>query len=202
MIYLACDIKESIGDVSLNFAKESIHRLEWPYQRLLWLGKRDANCVFYNMVSDLIRKLVRTCRWGIDERNYELPDGQIIQLGTERISAPEIMVSLHKKDGVGVPKLIQDAISGCDSELHQELWKNVVVSGGNSMFPNFSSRLRQELSSVAAHLEARVVCPPERKYSAWIGGSLLASLDSFESLAVSKAKYDEFGSIVVIPKCV
>ena len=129
VLYLVNDIKESLCSMSIDYAKESMDCLEWKHQRLLWLGKRDEHSAFHNMPSDMIRKLVRTCRWGVEELEYVLPDGQSLRLGKERITAPEFMFSQH--DGGGVSQLVHDAVMGCNSELRSDLWKNVVISGGN-----------------------------------------------------------------------
>ena len=46
-------------------------------------------------------------------------------------------------------------------------------------------------------LKVKIVAPPERKYSVWIGGSILASLSTFQNLWCSKQEYDESGPAIV-----
>jgi len=46
-------------------------------------------------------------------------------------------------------------------------------------------------------VQVKIVAPPERKYSVWIGGSILASLSTFQNLWVSKQEYDESGPGIV-----
>ena len=43
----------------------------------------------------------------------------------------------------------------------------------------------------------QVVAPPERKYSVWIGGSILASLSTFQQMWIAKSEYDESGPSIV-----
>ena len=47
----------------------------------------------------------------------------------------------------------------------------------------------------------QIIAPPERKYSVWIGGSILASLSTFQQMWISKQEYDEAGPSIVHRKC-
>ncbi len=70
------------------------------------------------------------------------------------------------------------------------------------MFPGLAARLRRELVELApADVRVEVIAPPERKYSAWIGGSILASLSHFQRMWITKADYDESGVSIVHRKC-
>ena len=60
------------------------------------------------------------------------------------------------------------------------------------MFPGIGERMTKELTALApSTMKIKVVAPPERKYSVWIGGSILSSLSTFQSMWISKAEYDE-----------
>merc|ERR1712233_163337 len=60
----------------------------------------------------------------------------------------------------------------------------------------------QEMSTAAAStIKIKIVAPPERKYSVWIGGSILASLSTFQQMWISKQEYDECGPSIVHRKC-
>ena len=66
----------------------------------------------------------------------------------------------------------------------------------------FGERLTKELSALAPpSIRVRVVQPPERKYSVWIGGSILASLSTFQQTWVTRREYDEHGASIVRSKC-
>ena len=68
-------------------------------------------------------------------------------------------------------------------DIRREMFGNLVLSGGNTMIPGLADRLAKELSSLAPPgVRVRVVAPPERKYSVWIGGSILASLSTFQQV--------------------
>ena len=90
----------------------------------------------------------------------------------------------------------------CDLDIRKELFGNIVLSGGTTMFPGFSDRIQRELTSIAPpSLNVKVVAPPERKYSVWIGGSILASLSTFQEMWITKNEFDEAGPYVVHRKC-
>jgi len=66
------------------------------------------------------------------------------------------------------------------------------------MFPGIADRLQKELAALSpSSMKVKIIAPPERKYSVWIGGSILASLSTFQNLWVSKQEYDESGPGIV-----
>ena len=70
------------------------------------------------------------------------------------------------------------------------------------MFPGMAARMTKELSALApSTMKVKVVAPEERKYSVWIGGSILASLATFQNMWISKAEYDDCGPQIVHRKC-
>ena len=72
----------------------------------------------------------------------------------------------------------------------------------NTMFQTIAERMTKELTALApSTMKIKVVAPPERKYSVWIGGSILASLSTFQQMWISKAEYDESGPSIVHRKC-
>merc|ERR1719191_2068105 len=94
------------------------------------------------------------------------------------------------------------AIMSCDVDIRKDLYGNVVIAGGSSSFSGIAERMERELTSLApSTMRIKVVAPPERKYSTWIGGSILASLSTFQSMWITKEEYDESGPKVVHRKC-
>jgi len=138
------------------------------------------------------------------EKTYELPDGNTITISTERFRAPECLFnpSMIGKEEAGVHKLTYNSIMKCDIDIRKDLYQNIVCSGGSTMFPGLPDRMKKEIAKEApASMEVKIVAPPERKYSVWIGGSILASLSTFEEMWVTKQEYDESGPSIVHRKC-
>jgi len=138
------------------------------------------------------------------EQNYELPDGQVITVGNERFRAPEILFqpSLVGQESEGIHTLIYESIMKCDVDIRRDLYGNVVMSGGTTMYPGIADRVKKEVAEKApSTMSIKIVAPPERKYSVWIGGSILASLSTFEEMWIQKGEYDESGPTIVHRKC-
>ncbi len=138
------------------------------------------------------------------EKSYELPDGNVIVIGSERFRCPEVLFqpNLIGKEASGIHECIFNSILKCDYSLRHDLYANIILSGGNTMFHGIAERMTKELTAfVPSSVKIKVVAPPERKYSVWIGGSILASLSTFQQMWISKAEYDESGPSIVHRKC-
>jgi actin-related protein len=138
------------------------------------------------------------------EQNYELPDGQVITIGAERFRCPEVLfkpnfIGLEQE---GVHKLSFQSIMKCDVDIRKDLYNNIVMSGGTTMFNGIAERMQKEIKALAPDsMTIKIIAPPERKYSVWIGGSILSSLSTFEEMWITKAEYDEAGPSIVHRKC-
>jgi len=138
------------------------------------------------------------------EKSYELPDGNVIVIGNERFRCPEVLFqpAFIGKEASGVHDCTFQTIMKCDVDIRKDLYANIVLSGGTTMFPGIAERLTKEVTALApSTMKIKVVAPPERKYSVWIGGSILASLSTFQQMWISKAEYDESGPSIVHRKC-
>jgi actin len=138
------------------------------------------------------------------EKQYELPDGQVMTIGNERFRCSEVLFtpSLIGKESEGIHKLTFKSILKCDIDIRKDLYQNIVLSGGSTMFPGIDKRLNKEITALApAAVKVKIVAPPERKYSVWIGGSILSSLSTFQDMWITKDEYDESGPGIVHRKC-
>jgi actin len=138
------------------------------------------------------------------DKNYTLPDGQVVTVGNQRFRCPEALYQPMKigKEYPGFHELVFQSIMKCDVDVRKELYGNIVMSGGTTLFPGIAERLNKDVVALApSTIKIKVVAPQERRYSVWIGGSILSSLSSFQTLWVTKAEFDETGPSIVHRKC-
>jgi len=138
------------------------------------------------------------------EKDYELPDGNVITVGNERFRCPEVLFKPNHVgiEQAGIHQLTYNSIMKCDVDIRKDLYANTVMSGGTTMFDGIAERVKIELDALSPQtMNVKIVAPPERKYSVWIGGSILASLSTFEEMWVTKEEYDESGPSIVHRKC-
>ncbi|EDS89136.1 actin putative [Entamoeba histolytica] len=89
----------------------------------------------------------------------------------------------------------------CDCDLRKDMYNNIVLCGGSSMFPGMKQRFIKEITVLSPPtIQINVDCNRKRKYGAWIGGKMFASLSSFEERYMKKAEYDEFGASYINSK--
>ncbi|CEM37380.1 unnamed protein product [Vitrella brassicaformis CCMP3155] len=127
---------------------------------------------------------------------FHLPDGTQILLGPERFRAPEILFHPNQVglEYPGIHELLVQSISRADLDLRKTLYSQIVLSGGSTMFAGFGDRLLNEVRRLAPKdIKIRISAPPERKFSTYLGGAILASLATFKKMWVSKEEYEEEG---------
>lgn len=85
-------------------------------------------------------------------------------------------------------QIVQDAIARTDLDLRKSLYLNIVLSGGSTLCKNFPDRLMREIKRLAVEdMKIRISAPAERKYTTWIGGSILAGLSTFRKVCSHRA---------------
>ncbi|XP_020619181.1 beta-centractin [Orbicella faveolata] len=132
-----------------------------------------------------------------ERMQYVLPDGSMLEVGPARFRAPELLFrpDLVGEECEGIHEVLAFAIQKSDMDLRRILYSNIVLSGGSTLFKGFGDRLLGEVKKIAPKdIKIRISAPPERLYSTWFGGSILASLDTFKKMWVSKKEYDDEGS--------
>lgn len=112
----------------------------------------DRNCIFIELFSSYDLEMDQ--RLGTDTttlvESYELPDGRVIKVGSERFEAPECLFQpdLVDVEGKGMAELLFDTIQSADIDIRSDLYKHIVLSGGSTMYPGLPSRLEKEVKQL------------------------------------------------------
>lgn len=200
--------------------KHAVNRIDLAGRDLTrYLQKLLTECNHYFQSTsemEIVRKIKETsCYVALDfeqeakalrekKIEYTLPDNSVIKIGDQAIRCPELLFnpSLEGKDFKGIHEYVIDSIKKSDIDLRKDLYQNILLSGGTSMFEGIQERLNKEISAKApSNTQVRLIAPVERKYSVWIGGSLLATLATFQTSWITDEEYKEEGVNVVHRKC-
>ncbi|KRT80217.1 hypothetical protein AMK59_8062, partial [Oryctes borbonicus] len=190
---------------------ESIKRIDFAgrevteYLRML-LKKEGINfqtTADFEIVRQIKESICYMCENPIKEENnvkdlmiFKLPDGKEIAVGPSGFRAAEVLFRPHflGSEYGGLHKILLGSIEESDLDLRNTLFKNIVLAGGSTLFKGFGSRFLSELKNISPkHAQLKIAAPKERLYSAWIGGSILASLNTFQDALVSRQVYEEIG---------
>lgn len=135
------------------------------------------------------------------DMNYTMPDKSVITVtGKTRITTAELLFQpmLNGKECKSIHNLTWASVAASDVDVRRELLKNIIMSGGTTMYPGISDRLKSELAALApAGSDIRIIANNDRKFAVWKGASTLASLSSFANSWVTKADYEEHGAAIV-----
>ncbi|KAG5221711.1 actin-related protein [Salix suchowensis] len=188
--------------------------------------KRSLELVHFSSLSCMLK--LRTLKLCNDNESsysnipltpYELPDGQTIEIGADRFKIPDILFNPSlvqtipgmanfveiAPDARGLPQMAIESINKCDVDIRRELYSSILLAGGTASMQQLKERLEKDLleeSPQAARVKVLASGnATERRFSVWIGCSILASLGSFQQTWFSKSEYEEHGVSYVQRKC-
>lgn len=136
-----------------------------------------------------------------------------VDVGYERFLGPEIFFHpefANPDFNMSISEVVDDVIQNCPIDVRRPLYKNVVLSGGSTMFKDFGRRLQRDLKRVVENrlkvseelsggklkpkpIEVQVISHHMQRYAVWFGGSMLASTPEFYQVCHTKKDYDEHG---------
>lgn len=201
-------LKTSIGGKDLNdylvkLLSEKGVNLTSSTEKELVKSIKEKLCY---VSMDYENELKEANKTGCADVKYDLPDGEEVIIGNERFKTPEILFkpSLINVELVGIHEQCHQSIMKSDLDMRKELYNNIILSGGSSMFDYLPERLNKEIQKLAPSMSSsnvKVIAMPERNYSTWIGASILSSLGNFQIMWIAKSEYDDAGPQIVHRKC-
>jgi len=183
-----------LGNISYEISKELI------------VDMKECLC-FVSL--DFEKDMILAAESSIFEKAFELPDGSIIKLNNERFRCPEIIFQPNLndlKDG-GIARATYQSILKCDDvDVQAEMFENIILSGGNTLFLGFYERMLKEITTIIVteqqSMSVNIVALENRKFLSWFGGSILASLSQAQlRMGITREEYDTFGPEIIHSKC-
>jgi len=176
-------------------------------------GYSFSNSAGFEIVRDIKEKLgalaldfsevLRSPKQELEE-SYTLPDGHVIKIDQERYRCAEALFDPDQLgvEADGIHRMALSSIQRCGVDVRKYLYNNILLSGGTTTFSGFEKRFTHSLQSILPSTTSITVnSPNNRNYSVWIGGSVLASLNTFQQMWIDRKLYDEEGRGVVSKKC-
>ncbi|KAK7792971.1 hypothetical protein R5R35_007616 [Gryllus longicercus] len=207
-------------------AKEAVKERE----KARWTQKKNLpevtqswhNYMTKKVVQDFQASVLQVCETPYDEKtvssiptvHYEFPNGYHQDFGSERFLIPEALfdpsvvpmrAGMVGNTMLGVGHIVTTSVGMCDVDVRPSLYGSVVVTGGNSFLQGFPERLNRDLSvRIPSSMRLKLISAngcAERRFGAWIGGSILASIGTFQQMWISSQEYKEGGKGQVERKC-
>lgn len=98
--------------------------------------------------------------------------------------------------------MVAEAINRSDHDIRKDLFSNVIIAGGNAALKGVEERLQRQIPDIAPQgFKVKVLHGADVKTTAWVGGSILSSLGSFQQMWMSAQEYQEHGAIMIERKC-
>ncbi|XP_026808760.1 actin-like protein 6B, partial [Rhopalosiphum maidis] len=200
--------------------KEQVKEKEKP----VWTKKNSLPKVttsWYNymckaVIQDFKHSILQVSEGPYDERiisvlptsHFEFPNGYNQEFGNERFKIPEALFDPSASMGgsmLGMSQIVTTSVGMCDVDVRPALYNNGIVTGGNSFLQGFPERLNRDLSvRIPASMRLKLIAPngsTERRFGAWIGGSILASIGTFQQMWISHQEFKEGGKSQIDHKC-
>jgi actin-related protein len=130
---------------------------------------------------------------------------QVPFVSADQISNSSVLMEHESLTNLPLHKLVHESLAAVgDVDVRKDLAANIVLTGASSLLPNMEQRLSLETSRMTSSAyKCKVLASRhavERSCAAWIGGSILSSLGSFQQLWLSRTEYEEYGATLAIQR--
>lgn len=147
---------------------------KWPPPLLPRPLRRVMNCL-----------MVKSSPWAMNVSVARRPSSRFALTHYNKEKILFLKPSFLGMESAGIHETSYNSIMKCDIDIRKDLYANTVLSGGTTMYPGIADRMQKEITALApSTMKIKIIAPPERKYSVWIGGSILASLSTFQQMFV------------------
>jgi len=141
-----------------------------------------------------------------ETKDYKLPTGTWVSVKEECLKCPELLFnpSLQSNPAIedGIHQFTFNSIMKCEQDIKKDLFRNIVLAGGCTMFEGIQKRMEKEVQALApSPMGPLVFSPADRKHSSWLGGAILSNIDKFEQMWITKREFEEEGRAIVHKKC-
>jgi actin len=129
-------------------------------------------------------------------------DGQFVTIGSESFECAEVLfhpsLMTNNTNDRGLHQLVNDGIMACDIDIHELLYGNLILSGGNTKWNEQSScsnssvllrRLCHEiltlprLTSLQFKIDGKMT---NEQHASWIGAAMVGSMSSFKDSFITQ----------------
>lgn len=229
--FISMEIKKLMEELEVNVVppyqiktKEPVGFMEeakWKKKDLPEVTKSYHNYMVKDVYQDFAASVVQVMDTPYEQSSaetmpnihYEFPNGYNQDFGFEKYKVceglfdPSVIKDLPSGNSMlSVGHVVTTSVGMCDIDIRPSLYSSVIVTGGNTLLQGFTDRLNRDLStktppSMRLKIISGTTGSAERRFSSWIGGSILASLGSFQQMWISKQEFEEGGKSCVERKC-
>jgi len=190
-----------------NFGGQDLDKLMASLMSRYDISKETANRIRERrgyLALDYQKEMERYNQSITKSTSFDLPDGRTIEVGSEAMTASEAVFdpSLASSKEIGVVQMIYESLFKVGAEVRKEFAANIILSGGNTLIKNYSARFTKGLNeSLPPHLKPKVFATNDRQYLSWIGGGIITTVNTFQSVWITQPEYQENGPTVIYRKC-
>ena len=134
-----------------------------------------------------------------------MPDGSVITIGSVKFRCPEVLFQpdMAGNEFGGIHHFCDRSIQKADFDIRKQLYSNIILSGGNTIYEGLPIRLLREVQRHCPpnnSSDVRLYATDQRKDTAWIGGSIITSINTFNDKWITKGEFEESGAAIVHKK--